>query len=69
MLETALGRPGLLSYEAGAPVTGIAAGIDRLLASDAAERGGLSETAVRVARERWSWEHVAAELLQIASSR
>ena len=68
-LETTLGRPGLLSYEADAPVTGIAAGIDRVLALGVADRAELSETAVRVAREKWSWEHVAAELLQIASSR
>jgi glycosyltransferase involved in cell wall biosynthesis len=66
ILETELGRPGLLTFDPADPVRGIATTVDRLLALDPEERRSLGMEAARVARELWSWEHVADQLLRLA---
>ncbi|MGH2820263.1 MAG: glycosyltransferase, partial [Actinomycetota bacterium] len=68
-LEEEMGRPGLLSYDPAEPVEGIAAAIDDVLELPLEERRSLERVAVRVTRERWSWEHVAQQLLDLALDR
>jgi len=66
-LESELGRPGLLSFDPAQPVAGIARALERVLGLPEDERRALGEGAVAVARERWSWERVAGELLSLAA--
>jgi glycosyltransferase involved in cell wall biosynthesis len=66
-LEAALDRPGLLTFDHSAPVEGIAASIDEILAIPAPERREMGLTAAEVARERWSWPTVARRLLECAT--
>lgn len=65
-IEERLDVPGLLSYDPGRPIEGIAAGIDRVLSLDPARRTEMGARASALARERWSWEHVATRLLEAA---
>ena len=67
-LEEELGRPGLLTFDPEHPVSGIAEAIERVLGLDPAERGAMEEQASRVARRLWSWDHVAARLLELAAN-
>jgi len=67
-LEEAVGWPGALSFDTQLPVPGIAEGIDRILGRSPAELREAGSRAVALARERWSWERVASDLLRIASS-
>lgn len=66
-LESELGRHDLLTFDPNDPVRGIATAIDRLLALDPSDRHALGMEAARVARELWSWEHVADKLLKLAA--
>ena len=65
-VEEALGAPGLLSYDPDDPVRGLATAIDRVLALSGDVRRSYSQKATELARERWSWEHVADGLLSHA---
>lgn len=65
-LEEAFGLPGLLTFDPKDPVPGIAAAIDRVLGLPLDERRRCSLRATELARERWSWEHVADSLLEQA---
>jgi glycosyltransferase involved in cell wall biosynthesis len=62
-IEEALDAPGLLTFDPTDPVRGIAAAIDRILGLSADVRRSYSQKATELARERWSWEHVADGLL------
>ena len=66
-LENELGRPGLLSFDPVEPIAGIAGALERVLGLSVKERRALGGRAVAVARERWSWERVAGELLKLAA--
>ena len=66
-IEEAIGRPGLLTYDASDPVRGIAAAIDRVLALGPHERREMEDAAVALAHERWSWAQVARRLLALAT--
>ena len=66
-LESALGVPGLLTYDPDDPVAGIAARVDAVLGLPYDERRGLELAAVEHARREWSWDTVAARLLEIAT--
>lgn len=68
-IEDHLDRPGFLTYDAAAPVEGIAAAVDRVLALSQHDRVDLGRRACELARARWSWEHVAAQLLELAARR
>jgi glycosyltransferase involved in cell wall biosynthesis len=68
-VEEAIGRPGLLTYDGANPVSGIAGRIDSVFALDADERRAMESAGVALARERWSWDHVAGRLLGLASAR
>jgi glycosyltransferase involved in cell wall biosynthesis len=57
------GRRALTSFEAG-NVEDLAAKLERLLALPPAERRKLRDAARRAVVERWSWERVAARLLE-----
>lgn len=65
-IEERLGVPGMLSYDPSRPIEGIAAGIDRILAIEPARRIEMGADASALARERWSWDHVAVRLLEAA---
>ena len=65
-IEAALGMQGSLRFDPADPVSGIAAGIDRLLAIDPTERLALGERASSLATQQWSWERVAERLLAAA---
>ncbi len=67
-VEKAIGRPGLLTFDAARPIEGIAAAVDAVLAVSVAERRAMGQAAAALARDRWSWEHVAARLLDLAAS-
>ena len=63
-IEERLAVPGFLSYDPTRPIEGIAAGIDRVLSLDPATRTEMGAAVSALARERWSWEHVATRLLE-----
>lgn len=65
-IEEAIGRPGWLTYDARDPIHGLAGAIDRVLTAELQEREDLERRATQLARERWSWDHVADRLLQEA---
>lgn len=62
-VEGAIGKPGFLTFDAADPISSMAAAIDRVLALPRAARHELGHSAARLARERWSWRHVADDLL------
>lgn len=66
-IEDALSEPGLLTFDAGDPIRSMAAAIDRVLAIPLRRREAMGDTASRLARERWSWSHVADRLLSLAT--
>jgi glycosyltransferase involved in cell wall biosynthesis len=68
MLEEALARPGLLTYDPRDPIGGIAARVSAILELPHEERAALSEGAVAHARERWAWTRVATDLLRVATT-
>lgn len=65
-IEEFLGVEGLLRFDPFDPIGQIAAGIDRLLEIDPAERSAMGELASSLAATRWSWERVAERLLEAA---
>lgn len=65
-IEERLGAPGLLTFDQDRPIQSIAAGIDRLLALDGADRVRMGAAASELATERWSWDRVAEHLLEAA---
>jgi glycosyltransferase involved in cell wall biosynthesis len=68
-VEEAIGVPGLLTFAAADPIRSLAEAIDRVLAIPRPEREKMGGAATRLARERWSWRHVADRLLALASQR
>jgi glycosyltransferase involved in cell wall biosynthesis len=62
-IEEALDAPGLLTFDQDDPVRGIAAAIDRILSLPKDVLHSYAQKASELARERWSWEHVANGLL------
>ena len=67
-LESAVGRPGLFSYDPGENVIrSIADGVDSLLSIDAGERSLLRRTVSDFVGSQWTWKRAATELL-IAST-
>jgi glycosyltransferase involved in cell wall biosynthesis len=68
-VEEALGAPGLLTFDPSDPIRGLAAAIDRVLSLPAETRKDFDAKAGELARERWSWEHVADGLLAQALRR
>lgn len=67
-LETAVGAPGLFSFEPGdGAVARLAAGIDRLLGIPEDERRELAERVAAVTARTWSWTRTARELLAAAA--
>lgn len=62
-LEAELERPGLLTYDPRRPISGVAAALDEVLALPEETRRGLGLRAADLARRRWSWNHVADQLL------
>jgi glycosyltransferase involved in cell wall biosynthesis len=66
-LEEELGVDGLLTYDPGRPIEGIAAAIDRVLALPFERRRAMGRAASELARARWSWERVAQRLLDVAA--
>ncbi len=65
-IERAIGRPGSLTFDPGDPIVSLAAAIDRVLEIELDQRSSFERSAVRLARERWSWDHVATSLLALA---
>ena len=65
-IEDYIDRPGLLTYDPADPIRGIAGALDGLLEMTPAERLELGLAAAELARQRWSWEHVADQLLELA---
>lgn len=66
-VEAAIGRPGLLTFESGDPITSLAATIDRVLDIPRTQREEMGAAAAELARNRWSWAHVAEQLLALAT--
>ncbi|CAN5789953.1 hypothetical protein BH18ACT15_BH18ACT15_15470 [soil metagenome] len=66
-VESAIGRPGLLTFDPAHPIGGIAKAIDRVLALAPDERRRLGHAAAELARLRWSWDRVAGRLLELAT--
>jgi glycosyltransferase involved in cell wall biosynthesis len=68
-LEGAVGRPGLLSFEAGPGATlRVAAGLRRILALLPEEREELRREVSRFVASEWTWERTAQRLLQVAGA-
>ena len=67
MIENALDAPGLLTFDPSDPVNGIARRIDAVLSLPYDERRALELGASELARAEWSWETVAARLLEVAA--
>lgn len=67
-VEDAIESPGLLTFDASDPIPSIAHAIDRILATPRSERDSMGLAAAKLARERWSWTHVAETLLEHACS-
>jgi glycosyltransferase involved in cell wall biosynthesis len=66
-LERALDVPGLLTFDPADPVGGIAERVDAVLALPYERRRELELKAADFARREWSWETVAARLLDVAA--
>jgi glycosyltransferase involved in cell wall biosynthesis len=66
-LEAAVDRPGLFTFEPGpGSVTGIAAGLDRLLGLSPEDRDELRLGVSRFVAREWTWERTAERLLTAA---
>lgn len=68
-LEAHIDRPGWLSFDPAEPIAGLARAIDRVLAIGRPERRELGRACSELARERWSWDTVARNLLAAGASR
>lgn len=68
-IEDALDVPGLLTFDPANAIEGIARCIEAVLELPFETRQRLGADAVALARERWSWEHVAKRLLDVAVVR
>ena len=66
-VEAAIGRPGLLTFESSDPIRSVAAAMDRVLDIPRSEREEMGVEAAALARARWSWAHVADQLLALAT--
>lgn len=66
-VEEAIGRKGWLTFDADDPIRGLAQAIDRVLGIDLEQRVIFERQAADLARRRWSWDHVAGRLLQLAT--
>lgn len=66
-IEDAIGRPGWLTFDQSDPIRGLAGAVDRVLCTELQERRRLEAQATELARQRWSWDHVAAQLLRLAA--
>lgn len=66
-IEEAVGRPGWLTFDDADPIRGIAQALDRLFSTGLEERRLMEAQATELARRRWSWDHVAAHLLRLAT--
>jgi len=66
-LENAADKPGLLTYDPHAAIRGIASKVGGVLSLSDEDRETTETRSVELARERWSWETVAARLLEVAS--
>jgi hypothetical protein len=63
-LEPEVGRPGLFSFAPGEGASArLAAGIERILALPALERGELRESVHAFVAREWTWEQTAAKIL------
>jgi glycosyltransferase involved in cell wall biosynthesis len=67
VLEGALDRPGLLSFDPKRPIEGIAGRIDAIGILPFEERQEMAKLAMDIAHEQWSWTHVAEVLLKLAA--
>ena len=65
-LERELDAPGLLTFDPMSPIDGIAARLHAVLELDRDRRAALERRAAAVARDLWSWDHVADALLRHA---
>lgn len=66
ILESELDAPGLLTFDPGDPIRGMAGRIDRVLGADESTRQAWGSRASSLARARWSWARVAEQLLGLA---
>ena len=66
-VEESLGRPGFVTFDAGDPISGIAAAIERVLALSPEELADARAAVVELAHSRWAWERVADLLLAAAT--
>ena len=66
-LEEELGAQGLLGYDPGRPIEGIAEALDRVLDLPFQTRAEMGRAAAALARRRWSWERVAERFLEVAT--
>jgi glycosyltransferase involved in cell wall biosynthesis len=69
VLEEALGLDGSLVFDLADPVTGIAASVNAVLALPQKVRAQKGAEASALARRLWSWDVVAAKLLDLALDR
>jgi glycosyltransferase involved in cell wall biosynthesis len=67
ILETELHLEGALVFDPADPIAGIAGAVNGLLALPEAERKQKGAEAAAVARRLWSWDVVAAKLLDLAA--
>ncbi|HJR45578.1 MAG TPA: glycosyltransferase family 4 protein [Actinomycetota bacterium] len=65
-VEEAIGRPGWLTFDPDDPIVSLAQALTRVLLTPIDERREMEAAAVRLARSRWSWHHVADALLELA---
>lgn len=68
-VEDAIGRPGWLTFDPEDPVVSLAAALSRVLLTPIDQRRVFERRAVELARARWSWDHVATALLELALDR
>lgn len=68
VLETELDMQGALIFDPANPIDGIAGAVNGLLALPGEERRQKGAEAAAVARRLWSWDVVAARLLDLAAS-
>jgi glycosyltransferase involved in cell wall biosynthesis len=67
VLEAELGMEGALIFDPDDPIAGIAGAVNGLLARPEAESRQKGAEAASVARRLWSWDVVAAKLLELAA--
>ena len=67
-IESALTKPGLLTFDSKDSVHSIAKAIDRVLAIPSEERKQMGRVAADYAEKSWAWEVVTKKLLEAASA-